>query len=204
MLSVKMFSFIPKRYILSGLIFAGFVIMSGLRANLNVAIGAMIGNHTINVDGKDIVKRGEFKWDSKMEGVILGAFYYGYMVFQIPGGVLAMRFGGAKLFGVGIGIASILTLLTPLAARLSPIAVILLRIGEGLSLGALFPCNHAIWSHWSPPEERTTLVTVSVAGTSVGYLITMPISGILTKYGFDGGWGSVFYCFGKSYYLYEA
>ncbi|EDO48783.1 predicted protein [Nematostella vectensis] len=24
----------------------------------------------------------------------------------------------------------------------------------------------------------------------------MPITGLLTKYGFDGGWGSVFYCFG--------
>lgn len=51
-----MFEFIPKRYVLSGLIFAGFVIMSTLRANLNVAIGAMIRNHTINVDGTDIVK----------------------------------------------------------------------------------------------------------------------------------------------------
>ncbi|XP_031560821.1 vesicular glutamate transporter 1-like [Actinia tenebrosa] len=26
--------------------------------------------------------------------------------------------------------------------------------------------------------------------------MTMPITGLLTKYGFDGGWGSVFYCFG--------
>lgn len=25
----------------------------------------------------------------------------------------------------------------------------------------------------------------------------MPLTGLLTKYGFDGGWPSVFYCFGK-------
>ena len=37
----------------------------------------------------------------------------------------------------------------------------------------------------------------------------MPLSGIMSKYGFDGGWASVFYCFGKSlsehqlYYVFE-
>lgn len=30
----------------------------------------------------------------------------------------------------------------------------------------------------------------------------MPVSGLLTKYGFDGGWASVFYCFGKCSYLF--
>lgn len=67
-------------------------------------------------------------------GVILGAFYYGYMVFQIPGGWLALRVGGARLFGAAVLIASVLTLLTPAAARWSPVALILLRILEGLVL----------------------------------------------------------------------
>ena len=31
----------------------------------------------------------------------------------------------------------------------------------------------------------------------MGTIITMPLSGLLTKYGFDGGWASVFYCFGE-------
>lgn len=34
-------------------------------------------------------------------------------------------------------------------------------------------------------------------GCHVGTIITMPLSGMLTKYGFDGGWASVFYCFGE-------
>ena len=34
-------------------------------------------------------------------------------------------------------------------------------------------------------------------GCHVGTIITMPLSGLLTKYGFDGGWASVFYCFGE-------
>ena len=66
--------------------------------------------------------------------MILGAFYYGYMVFQIPGGWLALRVGGARLFGSAVLVASVLTLLTPAAARWSPSALILLRILEGLVL----------------------------------------------------------------------
>lgn len=67
-------------------------------------------------------------------GVILGAFYYGYMIFQIPGGWLALRLGGARLFGIAILVASIFTLLTPMATRWSPIALIVLRVLEGLAL----------------------------------------------------------------------
>lgn len=187
---------LPKRYVLSGMIFVGFFVMSGLRVNLNVAIGAMVNNHTAVVDGEIICREAEFKWEPELKGVILGSFYYGYMVFQIPGGWLALRVGGARLFGAAVMIASLFTLLTPMATRWNPVALIVLRILEGLVLGVLFPCNHAMWSRWAPSAERTTLVTVSITGGSIGYLLTMPITGLLTKYGFDGGWASVFYCFG--------
>ena len=32
----------------------------------------------------------------------------------------------------------------------------------------------------------------------MGSIVTMPISGLLTRYDFDGGWPAVFYSFGKS------
>ena len=67
-------------------------------------------------------------------GVILGSFYYGYMVFQIPGGLLALKIGGARLYGLAVCTASIMTLLTPMAARWSPAGLITLRVLEGLVL----------------------------------------------------------------------
>ena len=33
--------------------------------------------------------------------MILGAFFYGYVITQIPGGYLAEKFGGKWLFGLG-------------------------------------------------------------------------------------------------------
>lgn len=68
------------------------------------------------------------------QGTILGAFYYGYTAMQIPGGWLGQRFGGTRVFGICLGIASILTMLTPLAARTSVAALITLRVIEGLAL----------------------------------------------------------------------
>ena len=43
---------LPKRYVLSGMILIGSFVMSGLRGNLNVAVGAMVNNHTVGVDGE--------------------------------------------------------------------------------------------------------------------------------------------------------
>ena len=65
-------------------------------------------------------------------GWILSAFFYGYIITQIPGGLLAARYGGKTVLGLGIVITAALTLFTPLAARIGFGALIGLRILEGL------------------------------------------------------------------------
>lgn len=46
----------PKRYILVIMTFLGFMNMYALRVNLNVAIGAMVNNHTIQVKGYTVTR----------------------------------------------------------------------------------------------------------------------------------------------------
>ena len=75
---------------------------------------------------------GEFNWDANTQAFILGAFFYGYILTQVPGGWLAERFGGKWLFGVGILCTSVLTLLTPLAARTHVYALVAVRVMEGV------------------------------------------------------------------------
>ena len=54
-ISATEFSF-PKRYILAIMTFLGFMNMYALRVNLNVAIGAMVNNHTVHQKGYTITR----------------------------------------------------------------------------------------------------------------------------------------------------
>ena len=55
-------------------------------------------------------------------------------MLQIPGGYLAYRFGGTKVFGLSLLVGSLLTLLIPFVARFSVAALIVLRVLEGVFL----------------------------------------------------------------------
>ncbi len=61
----------------------------------------------------------------------MASFFYGYILTQIPGGLLAQKFGGRWVFGVGIAMTAVLTLLTPLAAYTRVELLIVVRALEG-------------------------------------------------------------------------
>lgn len=63
---------------------------------------------------------------------MLSSFFYGYIITQLPGGYLALKFGGKNLFGLGILSTAVFTLLTPVAARTSVAVLVALRILIGL------------------------------------------------------------------------
>ena len=65
-------------------------------------------------------------------GFVLSSFFYGYIVTQIPGGWLAAKYSGKNLFGFGILMTSLLTLVTPIAARYNVYLLTSLRMAEGL------------------------------------------------------------------------
>ena len=64
-------------------------------------------------------------------GWVLAAFFYGYLITQIPGGLLAQRVGGKWVFGVGVVMTAILTLFTTVAAEKSVWLLVALRVLEG-------------------------------------------------------------------------
>ncbi|XP_045207494.2 sialin-like [Mercenaria mercenaria] len=187
---------IPKRYIVGIMAFFGFCNIYALRVNLSVAIVAMTSNHTRNLGGnKTLTVLPDFSWDQHTKGIILGSFFYGYIFTQIPGGFLATKIGGKLLFGGGIFLTAILTLLTPLCARWSIYLLVAIRVFEGLFEGVTYPSIHAIWSKWAPPLEKTTLATLAFSGSYVGTVISLPLSAALAESG--GGWPSIFYVFGS-------
>ncbi|XP_064652399.1 sialin-like [Lineus longissimus] len=202
---------IQSRYVLAWWAFCGFFVVYSLRVNLSVAMVAMVnqtdtsdtnktGNNSeaecsypISSNSSRQDKPGEFNWSSTTTGVILGSFFYGYIVTQVPGGWIAARFGGKWVFGLGVLCTAVLTLVTPLAARYSVGLFIAVRVLEGLGEGVTFPAMHAMWGNWAPPLERSKLGAFTYTGAHMGTVFSLPISGFLCDY---AGWPSVFYVFG--------
>jgi len=149
-----------------------------------------------NTSKQSTEKEGEFNWDRETQGLILGSFFYGYILTQVPGGWLAARVGAKYVFGFGVLCTSVFTLFTPAAAQHSVGMLLLVRILEGLGEGVTFPAMHAMWSSWAPPLERSKLCTLSYAGLQLGTILGLPITGVLCASEFWGGWPSVFYIFG--------
>lgn len=181
-----------KRYMISILALLGFANVYALRVNLSVALVAMV-TKTSTLDEEGKMEPAEFNWSSETQGIVLSSFFYGYIITQLPGGFLALKFGGKNLFGLGILSTAVLTLLTPVAARGSVGLLVALRVLIGLCEGIVFPANHAVWTKWAPPLERSKLATIAVSGAHIGTVIAMPLSGVLAQH---LGWASVFYVFG--------
>lgn len=76
---------------------------------------------------------GEFDWDEKTQGLILASFYYGYSATNFLGGRVAEFVGGHLIFGLGVVVPSVLTLLSPASLYISKDLFIVLRVLEGLA-----------------------------------------------------------------------
>ncbi|XP_031835533.1 putative inorganic phosphate cotransporter protein picot isoform X1 [Nomia melanderi] len=203
-----------SRHIVTFMLFLGMANAYVMRTNMSVAIVAMV-NHTAlrDTDEHDVVTNecgydhnitaaaashsdGDFPWDSTMQGYLLSSFFYGYVITQIPFGILAKRYGSKYFLGVGMLINSVFGLLVPVSARKGYYWLMGVRFIQGLGEGPIVPCTHAMLAKWIPPNERSRMGAFVYAGAQFGTVISMPLSGILSEYGFDGGWPSIFYVFG--------
>lgn len=140
--------FCSHRLILVCMIFLCLLNLYLQRVGMSVAIVCMV-NHTAIRQSNDSIsnsssichglsfnktspsKDGPFKFDKLEQGHILGGFFYGYLISQIPGGLLAEKFGGKKIFLIFSSISTLATLLTPLGAELGFGYLIALRVLVG-------------------------------------------------------------------------
>ncbi|CAC5363679.1 SLC17A5 [Mytilus coruscus] len=205
-----------QRWILAFIFSAGFFFVYALRVNLSVALVCMVktehDNTTISkmasmngsrdacseiqASSQNFNERAEFDWDKETRSSLLSAFFYGYIITQIPGGWLADRFGGTRVFGIAMGVSGICTVLLPVCARTSVVLVFILRVILGLVQGVVHPACYSLWGRWAPRFETSKLLAVSCVGSIIGIITTFATSGLLCEYGFDNGWGSIFYITG--------
>ncbi|EDW86305.1 uncharacterized protein Dwil_GK17401 [Drosophila willistoni] len=207
--------FLQTRHIFGLMGFLGFAVVYAMRVNLSVAIVAMVNQTAIPHTNNSVMDNdtcpmppppqnssykpppeGEFIWDEATQGLVLGSFFYGYVLTQVPGGRMAEVVGGKLIYGYGVLITAIFTMLTPLAARWDLPLLVLVRILEGMGEGVTYPAMHAMLAHWIPPLERNKFAAIVYAGSNIGTVISMPLAGWLCSLDFLGGWPSAFYIFG--------
>lgn len=139
--------------------------------------------------------------DSKEEqGQVLSAFFYGYLLTQIPGGFLAAKFGAKKVLLTGVVVWTLFDLSTIFVAS-SFNVLFLARVGMGVGEGILFPCMHQIGGAWYPLQERSRLVAFVSAGSDLGTVVAMVVSPALMK---AYGWPRIFEFFGVLSFVWVA
>lgn len=91
-------------------------------------------------------------------------FLQKFSLFQIPGGRIAELFGGKLVYGVGVLLTALFTLLSPIAAFVDFKFFIAVRVLEGLGEGVTYPAMHAMLARWIPPMERSKFAAYVYAG----------------------------------------
>ena len=76
----KAFYYTVTFNIISG--FVGFTNVYAMRVNLSVAIVYMVNNTALHNTSSN-TEDGHFLWDESQQGIILGMFFYGYVVTQV-------------------------------------------------------------------------------------------------------------------------
>ena len=147
----------------------------------------------VNISVASISMKEQLGWTQTTKGVVLSAFFVGYLSFMFIGGWLATRYGGKRILGIAVLWWSAFTLLTPWAAATSLPMLIAVRIGMGIGEAALFPAAYEMVARWSRPDERTSGIAWVNNGISMGTVIGLLATGwIVGHY----AWQQAFYVFG--------
>ncbi|CAH8557106.1 unnamed protein product [Schistosoma turkestanicum] len=186
------------RYVIALMGFINLVLVYMMRVDLNVTILAMV-NDTVdksptndtsfvcaNVSNNLIGMKTEsntveFNWNRLTQGLILGAFFWGYILTQIPGGILAFRFGPKWVIFSSLFGCAITEFCLPSAARIRAELLIALRVIQGLLQGVVMPNIGCLIGNWSPPNEKSRFTAFVFSGLIFGAVIGQSLAGVISQ-----------------------
>ncbi len=131
-------------------------------------------------------------YDPVTQGLVLSAFFWGYIVSQLLGGWVADRFGGKRVLAFGVAIWSLATLLTPVWSA-SFALLLLVRVVLGVGEGVNFPAIHSLAARWAPARERARVIALNLSGVHLGTVLALLLAPPLLL---AMGWPAVFYLSG--------
>jgi ACS family sodium-dependent inorganic phosphate cotransporter len=168
----------PQRFTIVALFFLATMLCYVDRVSIGVAI---------------IPLARDMGYGSAAQGLVLSAFFWGYIWPQLAGGVLADRYGGRRVLAAGVAVWSLATFMTPAAAKVSFALLLAVRVLLGLGEGVNFPAIHSLAARWTPAAERARVIAFNFSamhlGTVVAFVLSPPI--IIAF-----GWPALFYLSG--------
>ncbi len=132
-------------------------------------------------------------YDDAARGLILSAFFWGYIWLQMLGGWLADRFGGKRVLMAGVAIWSLATALTPPAASISFGVLLATRAMLGVGEALNFPAVHSVAARWTLVTERARAISFHFSGVTLGTMVALLVSPAIVL---AFGWPAVFYISG--------
>lgn len=137
-----------------------------------------------------------FHWTKIDTGVVLGGFFWGYCITQILGGYVSDKIGGERVLLMSAVSWGLVTVVTPLLARLSSRGLLLMtaaRFLMGLLQGVFYPSLASLCSYRVVKAERGLLMSTLNSGTYLGTLVAGGLGSVILQ---SYGWEYLFYCIG--------
>lgn len=130
----------------------------------------------------------EYHLDALTSGAAITAFFAGYAITQIPGGLLADKFGVRKVAASAMLWWSIFTALTGAAVNITQL--FLARFIFGLGEGVFPACAFKTIAIWFPQRERATANAVMLASNPLGAALgPLAVVAVMSVW----GWRAVFF-----------
>ena len=112
-------------------------------------------------------------------GLLASAFFYAYVIMQIPSGLLGDRFGRRRILVLGLVGGALAAGLTGLAG--SFVTLFAARALTGAFQGSLFSNDRAIIATVTPPDRIGLGQGVSFSGPGLGLTFGLVIGGLLVE-----------------------
>ncbi|BAW04705.1 MFS transporter [Nocardia seriolae] len=120
---------------------------------------------------------GDLGLDHTQQGLLVSVFFIAYAIVQVPGGLLADRYGALRVGMVGLTAWSVFTGLTALAWSFT--ALLAVRFLFGLVQGVFPAAAIKALAERTRPEQRTTAAGWTNSSNAAGLLLAAVLAGVL-------------------------
>src|SRR5215472_17263650 len=156
-------------------------------------VGAISFLDRVNISVAGALIAHQFRLNDPQLGLVFGGFPLGYMLFQIPGGWLADRFGPRRMLAFGALWSAAFTSLTASAPSGISHALMVLwsvRFLLGVGEAVIYPAANRWQASWIPSRERGLANGIIFAGVGTGSAFAPPL---ITAIMLREGWQASFH-----------